>query len=83
MKRKALATALILALLLSVIVGTRSIGYAHAQSIENITINNDGSVTPSSAPVTVTGNIYTLNRDIYGSVTIEKVMSFLMVEVSL
>ena len=72
MKRKALATALILALLLSVIVGTRSIGYAHAQSIENITINNDGSVTPSSAPVTVTGNIYTLNRDIYGSVTIEK-----------
>jgi parallel beta-helix repeat protein len=72
MKRNALALALILALLLLVIVGTRSTGFAYAQPVENITINNDGSVTPSSAPITVTGNIYTLNRDIYGSVTIEK-----------
>jgi parallel beta-helix repeat protein len=72
MKRKALATALILALLLLVIAGTRSIGFTHAQAVENITINNDRSVTPSSAPISVTGNIYTLNRDIYGSVTIEK-----------
>jgi parallel beta-helix repeat protein len=72
MKRKALATALILALFLLVIVRTRSISFTYAQSVENITINNDGSVTPSSAPITVTGNIYTLNRDIYGSVTIEK-----------
>jgi parallel beta-helix repeat protein len=72
MKKTALALTLSLVLLLCSLVGTRPINYARAQTIENITINNDGSITPSSAPITVSGNIYKLNRNIHGSITIQK-----------
>ncbi|MGO8807057.1 MAG: right-handed parallel beta-helix repeat-containing protein [Candidatus Bathyarchaeia archaeon] len=41
-----------------------------AQSLTNITINADGTVTPSSAPLQKTGDIYTLASNISGSVTI-------------
>jgi hypothetical protein len=57
---------------LSAVAGTQPINFTYAQSVENITINNDGSVTPSSAPITISGNVYTLNRNIFGSITIEK-----------
>ena len=43
-----------------------------AQSFETITIKADGSVDPSTAPITQTGNIYTLTRNILGTITIEK-----------
>jgi len=43
-----------------------------AQSFETITIKADGSVEPSTAPITQTGNIYTLTRNILGNITIEK-----------
>jgi parallel beta-helix repeat protein len=72
MKRKALGITLILALLFSAVAGALFVGLTSAQSVENITINNDGSVTPSSAPIIRNGNVYTLNRTIYGSITIEK-----------
>ena len=72
MKKRASAIALILALLFSTVVGMQLVNFSCAQSVENITINNDGSVTPSSAPVTISGNVYTLTRNIFGSITIEK-----------
>ena len=72
MNRKALALTFTLALLFSTVAGTQLVNFALTQSVENITINNDGSVTPSSAPLTISGNVYTLNRDIYGSINIEK-----------
>jgi parallel beta-helix repeat protein len=72
MRRMALALTLIIALLSSAVAGTQLIDFTCAQSVENITINNDGSVTPSSAPITRSGNVYTLNRNISGAITIEK-----------
>jgi parallel beta-helix repeat protein len=72
MKIKASALALTFALLFSTVVGTQLVNFAFTQPVENITINNDGSVTPSSAPVTISGNVYTLNRNILGSITIQK-----------
>jgi parallel beta-helix repeat protein len=72
MNRKTSALTFTLALLFSTVAGTQLVNFALTQSVENITINNDGSVTPSSAPLTLSGNVYTLNRDIYGSITIEK-----------
>lgn len=72
MNRKTSALTFTLALLFSTVAGTQLVNFALTQSVENITINNDGRVTPSSAPLTLSGNVYTLNRDIYGSITIEK-----------
>lgn len=72
MKTKASTLTLTFALLFSTVVGTQLVNFALTQSVENIIINNDGSVTPSSAPVTISGNVYTLNRNILGSITIEK-----------
>jgi len=43
-----------------------------AQSFETITIKADGSVEPSTAPITQTGNIYKLTGNILGNITIEK-----------
>ena len=43
-----------------------------AQTAYTITINSNGSISPSSAPISINGNIYTLNQDIFGSITIEK-----------
>jgi len=37
----------------------------------NITINADGSLSPSPAPIQQTGNIYTLTSDIDGDITVE------------
>jgi parallel beta-helix repeat protein len=45
---------------------------ASAQSFESITIHADGSVEPSTAPITRKGNVYTLTEDIQGSITVEK-----------
>jgi parallel beta-helix repeat protein len=41
-----------------------------AQSQSDITINADGSVTPSTAPIKQTGNIYTLTSDVDGTITV-------------
>jgi parallel beta-helix repeat protein len=36
----------------------------------NITINADGSITPSTAPIQHIGNTYTLTGDVHGSITV-------------
>jgi len=41
-----------------------------AQYQGDITINADGSITPSTAPITQTGNIYSLTSDMVGSITV-------------
>jgi parallel beta-helix repeat protein len=69
---KGLAAAFIVMLFLSAVAVTQIINFAIAQNAEDITINNDGTITPSSAPVTLNENVYTLNRNIYGSITIKK-----------
>ncbi len=39
---------------------------------EDIIINADGKITPSTAPVQQTGNTYTLTSDVYGSITVKR-----------
>jgi parallel beta-helix repeat protein len=71
--RKAFLTAiLLLALVLSSLAGTRFPRFAAAQTLEDITINADGSVDPSTAPISQTGDVYTLTANVSASVTIEK-----------
>jgi len=43
-----------------------------AQYQGSITINADGSVSPSTAPIQVNGSIYTLTSDIDGSITVNR-----------
>jgi parallel beta-helix repeat protein len=46
------------------------INHVNAQYQGDITINSDGTVTPSEAPIAQTGNTYTLTSDINGSITL-------------
>ena len=43
-----------------------------AQYQGDITINADGSVTPSTAPIQQAGNVYTLTSNVNGSITVER-----------
>lgn len=45
---------------------------AKAQTLDEVTINADGTVTPFGSPIEQTGNTYTLTANIVGSVTIDK-----------
>ena len=45
------------------VVCIRPVKAQFTQSQSNITINTDGSVTPSTAPIQQTGNVYTLTND--------------------
>jgi parallel beta-helix repeat protein len=71
MKRTALALTLILALLFSAVVGTQVVNFASARSFENIIIKADGSISPSTAPIKQTGNIYALTSDMHGDIALE------------
>ena len=51
MKRTAIALSFILALLFSSVAGVMTVDFTSAQSAETIKINNDGTITPSNAPV--------------------------------
>jgi hypothetical protein len=55
-----------------VVAGTQVVNFASAQSFENIIIKADGSIDPSTAPITQTGNVYTMTGKILGSITVEK-----------
>ena len=68
-KKKALTFTI--ALLFSTIAGAQLIDFAYAQSDENIIINTDGSITPSTASLKKAGNIYSLTRDINGTITVD------------
>ena len=50
--------------------GTVCVQPIKAQYQGSITINADGSISPSTAPIEKTGNIYTLTSDMTGSITI-------------
>jgi parallel beta-helix repeat protein len=43
-----------------------------AQYQGNITINANGSITPTSAPITVSGNIYNFTSNIDGTITVKR-----------
>ena len=57
---------------LSTMFGTLFVNLAIAQSFEAININADGNINPSTAPITRDGNVYTLTRNILGSITVER-----------
>jgi parallel beta-helix repeat protein len=70
MKRKALAATLILALLISIIVGMQPVNVAVANftplppDLPHIYIRSDGSVHPLTAPIQKVGDTYTFTSDI-------------------
>jgi parallel beta-helix repeat protein len=66
------ATATILCLLCLIASSAVYLQPVKAQSLTNITINADGSVTPSSAPIIRSGNTYILTNNIAGSIEIDR-----------
>jgi len=69
LKKKALSASLFLAILISSLSVTLLVDLANAnpiapRSYPQITINSDGSITPPTAPINRTGNVYTLTEDI-------------------
>ena len=64
--------AFVLIFLILIASGVIFFGHAKAQYQGDITINADGSVTPSSAPIAQSGFVYSLTSDINGSITIER-----------
>jgi parallel beta-helix repeat protein len=67
--KKTVVFALLICLMASGAVCVRPI---KAQSQSIITINADGTVTPSTAPIQQAGNTYTLTSDINGSITVKR-----------
>lgn len=65
--RKSAALLLILVLIFSLIA---SVLLVKAEYNGNITINADGSVNPSTAPLERAGNVYSLTNDIIGTITV-------------
>jgi parallel beta-helix repeat protein len=69
MKKTAALTLILLCLMT---LGTVYIQPIKAQDQGNITINADGSITPSTASIQQTGNTYTLTSDVNGSITVNR-----------
>jgi parallel beta-helix repeat protein len=67
MKKTAVLTLIFICLMALGMVCNRPV---KAQYQGGITINADGSVTPSTAPVQQVGSIYTLTSDVTGSITV-------------
>jgi parallel beta-helix repeat protein len=65
--KKAALTVILICLMTSGAVCIRPI---KAQSQSNITINADGTVAPSTAPIRQAGDTYTLTGDVVGSITV-------------
>lgn len=65
------AISLVAIVLLTTLFGALTINFAFGQSID-VKISSDGSVTPSSAPIIRNGDVYTLNGNLLGSITIER-----------
>jgi parallel beta-helix repeat protein len=63
-------TAVIVLILTSFLLGVICVNPVDAEYQGNITINADGSISPSSAPIKQTSNIYSLISDIVGSITV-------------
>ena len=69
MKKTVVLTLILICLMALGVVCIRPV---RAQYQGDITINADGSVTPSTAPIQQTGNIYTLTSNLNGSITVER-----------
>ena len=67
-----LTATLLSILLISALAGVQQCSVASAQSFEAVTIKADGSVEPSTAPISRNGSVYTLTEDIQGNITVEK-----------
>ena len=67
MKKTVVLTLILICLMALGVVCIRPV---RAQYQGDITINADGSVTPSTAPIQKVGNLYTLTSDVEGSITI-------------
>jgi parallel beta-helix repeat protein len=66
-------TAVIVLILISLMtLGAICVRPAEGQYQGNITINADGSISPSTASIQQTGNTYTLTSDVNGSITVLK-----------
>jgi parallel beta-helix repeat protein len=70
-KKKVYGLTLAFALLFSAVAGTHLVNLVSAQSFMTIIIKADGSIDPSTAPITQTGNVYALTNNILGTITIE------------
>ena len=68
MRKTVVVTLILIGLLTSGVVGIKPI---KAQYQGNITINADGTISPSTAPIQQTGNIYTLTNEMDGDITVE------------
>jgi nitrous oxidase accessory protein NosD len=66
--KKAALTLILICLMAS---GAVCVQPIKAQYQGNITINADGSISPSAAPIQQTGNTYTLTSDVDGDITVE------------
>jgi parallel beta-helix repeat protein len=64
--------ALILVLLCSTTLGSVCLQPVKAQYQGDLIINADGTVTPSSAPILQSGNMYSLTSDINGTITVNR-----------
>lgn len=67
--------ALVLVLVCLMALGTvcnRPVKAEYQSNITNITINADGSVTPSTASIQQAGNIYTLTSDLDGAIEVDR-----------
>lgn len=73
--KKTSAATLILVCLLAL--GAVCSGIVKAQSSDDFTINADGNVTPSTAPIQQTGSTYTLTSNVYGSIAVNRSNSIL------
>jgi hypothetical protein len=68
--KKTITLALILVCLMAL--GVVCIRPVKAQTQNDITINSDGSVTPSTAPIKQTGNTYTLTSNVGGAIYVDR-----------
>lgn len=68
MRKTVVVTLILIGLLTSGVVGIKPI---KAQYQGNITINADGTISPSTVPIQQTGNIYTLTNEMDGDITVE------------
>jgi parallel beta-helix repeat protein len=66
--KKAVVLALILISLMAL--GMVCVRPVKAQTQNDITINSDGTVSPSTAPIQQTGNVYTLTSNMDGSIAV-------------
>jgi parallel beta-helix repeat protein len=71
MMKSAVSLAALTLLIVYVLTSSFSIGYVKAWS-GDLTIKSDGSVDPPTAPVSHSGNVYSLTDDVQGSITVEQ-----------